>query len=51
MPVALCKYWGELVGMSSGCPRLPVIDLSDDDKKDLKDELIKLGKLNISLEV
>ena len=51
LPVALCKYWGELVGMSSGCPRLPVIDLSDNDKKDLKDELIKLGKLNISLEV
>ena len=51
LPVALCKYWGELVGMCSGGPRLPVIDLSDDDKKDLKDELIKLGKLNISLEV
>ena len=51
LPVALCKYWGELIGMSSGGPRLPVIDLSDDDKKDLKDELIKLGKLNISLEV
>jgi len=51
LPVALCKYWGELVGMSSGGPRLPVIDLSDDDKKDLKNELIKLGKLNISLEV
>ena len=37
--------------MSNGGPRLPVKDLSDDDKKDLKDELIKLGKLNISLEV
>ena len=35
--------------MSNGGPRLPVIDLSDDTKQDLKDELIKLGKLNISL--
>ena len=51
MPVALCKYWGELVGKSSGGPRLPVIDLSDDNKKELKAELIDLGKLNISLEV
>ena len=51
LPVALCKYWGELVGMSSGGPRLPVIDLSDDNKKELKAELIDLGKLNISLEV
>ena len=51
LPVALCKYWGELVGMSSGGPRLPVIDLSDDNKKELKTELIDLGKLNISLEV
>ena len=51
LPVALCKYWGELVGMSSGGPRLPVIDLSDDNKKELKTELIDLGKLNISLKV
>ena len=51
LPVALCKYWGELVGMSSGGPRLPVIDMSDVDKKELKAELIDMGKLNISLEV
>ena len=51
LPVALCKYWGELVGMSSGGPRLPVIDLSNDNKKELKTELIDLGKLNISLGV
>ena len=51
LPVALCKYWGELVGMSSGGPRSPIIDLSDGNKKELKAELIDLGKLNISLEV
>ena len=51
LPVALCKYWGELVGMSSGGPRLPIIDMPDVDKKELKAELIDMGKLNISLEV
>jgi len=51
LPVALCKYWGELVGMKSGGPRLPVKDLSKTDKQKLKNELIDLNKLKISLNV
>ena len=51
LPVALCKYWGELVGMKSGGPRLPVKDLTKTDKQKLKNELIDLNKLKISLNV
>jgi len=47
----LCKYWGELVGMKSGGPRLPVKDLNSVDKEKLKNELIDLNKLKISLNV
>lgn len=49
LPVALCKYWGELVGMNSGGPRPPVHDLLSKDKQDLKIELASLEKLKISL--
>ena len=36
LPVALCKYWGELMGMAGGSPRLPLFDLNGDEKKQLK---------------
>ena len=28
LPVAMCKYWGELMGMTSGGVRLPLFDLT-----------------------
>lgn len=39
LPVAMCKYWGELMGLASGGPRLPILDLSAEDKAQLKQEL------------
>ncbi len=39
LPLSLCKYWGELMGMASGGPRLPVLDMTPEDKAQLKQEL------------
>ena len=36
LPVSLCKYWGELMGMAGGSTRLPLFDLNDNEKKQLK---------------
>ena len=35
LPVQLCKYWGELMGLAGGHVRPPLADLSSDDKKEL----------------
>ena len=48
LPVALCKYWGEIVGMSSGGPRPPVKDMNISDKAKLKNQLKNLNKFNIN---
>ena len=39
LPVALCKYWAELMGMASGRTRPPMWDLSPDEKAELRREL------------
>ena len=39
MPVPLCKYWGELMGMTGGSVRSPLADMSQSDKNDLKNQL------------
>jgi len=39
MPVPLCKYWGELMGMTGGSVRSPLVDMSQSDKNDLKNQL------------
>jgi len=39
LPLAMCKYWGELMGMAGGHPRLPILDMSPEDKAQLKQEL------------
>lgn len=39
LPLALCKYWGELMGMAGGHPRLPILDMAPEDKTQLKQEL------------
>ncbi len=39
LPVALCKYWAELMGMASGRTRPPMWDLSPDEKAQLRQEL------------
>ena len=42
MPVPLCKYWGELMGMTGGSVRSPLNDMSKNDKNELKDQLANI---------
>ena len=42
LPVSMCKYWGELMGMSGGHVRAPLADLSVDEKAELERELTPL---------
>ena len=44
LPVPLCKYWGELMGMAGGHLRPPLADLSPEEKSDLKAELQAVRK-------
>ena len=39
LPVPLCKYWGELMGMAGGHVRLPLADLSEEEKSELKSDI------------
>ena len=39
LPISLVKYWGELMGMAAGKPRLPVLELTADEKSQLRSEL------------
>ena len=39
LPVSLCKYWGELMGMTHGHVRRPLADLSEDEKAELRQEI------------
>jgi uncharacterized protein (UPF0264 family)/dihydrodipicolinate synthase/N-acetylneuraminate lyase len=42
LPVAMCKYWGELMGMAGGHVRQPLADLTAEEKAELKQELTPL---------
>ena len=44
LPAAMCKYWGELMGLAGGHVRPPLADLSDDEKANLKRELAATGR-------
>ena len=39
LPASLCKYWGELMGLTHGHVRAPLADLSDDEKARLRQEI------------
>jgi dihydrodipicolinate synthase/N-acetylneuraminate lyase len=39
LPVAMCKYWGELMGLAGGHVRQPLADLTVQEKAELKQEL------------
>ena len=39
LPVPLCKYWSELMGMDGGHVRPPLMELSDEEKVELKRDL------------
>lgn len=45
LPVALCKAWGELMGLRTGHVRPPLADLSPAEKAELREELAKLRPL------
>ena len=42
IPTTMCKHWGELMGMAGGGVRYPLIDLTQDEKAELKRELTPL---------
>ena len=42
LPVAMVKYWGELMGMAGGPTRQPLPQLTDAEKAQLKEELMPL---------
>ena len=42
IPASMCKYWGELMGMAGGGVRPPLIDLTPEEKAELKQELAPL---------
>ena len=42
LPAPMCKYWGELMGMSGGHVRPPLMPLTEDEKAELKRELMPL---------
>ena len=44
LPVAMCKYCGELMGMSNGGVRLPLFDLPDEEKLELRQDLESILK-------
>ena len=46
LPASLCKYWGELMGMSGGKVRSPLVDLSDKEKQQLKSDIENVRTLN-----
>jgi 4-hydroxy-tetrahydrodipicolinate synthase len=47
MPISEMKYWQELIGMKGGRTRPPVIEISDEKKRELKEDLKSTGLFNI----
>ncbi len=48
MPISEMKYWQELIGMSGGRTRPPVIEISDEKKQELREDLKNTGLFDIS---
>ena len=44
LPVPLCKYWGELMGMAGGPVRAPLSDLTDDEKSELRNDIAAVAR-------
>ena len=42
IPASMCKHWGELMGLAAGGVRPPLIDLTAEEKAELKRELTPL---------
>lgn len=46
LPVQMIKYWGELMGLTHGDARAPVVPFSKEDKEELNRDLLNLGLIN-----
>ncbi|MBM3932810.1 MAG: dihydrodipicolinate synthase family protein [SAR202 cluster bacterium] len=40
LPAAMCKHWGEVMGMAGGGVRPPLVDLTPDEKEELKADIL-----------
>ena len=45
LPVPMCKYWGEVMGMAGGRVRPPLTDLSDDEKAELERDIRAVNEM------
>ena len=45
LPASLCKYWGELMGMAGGHVRMPLTALTDEEKKELAEDISSVKNL------
>ncbi|HEY7677441.1 MAG TPA: dihydrodipicolinate synthase family protein [Candidatus Methylomirabilis sp.] len=45
LPLAAIKYWSELLGLSGGAPRPPLLPLTEDQKRELRQDLVAAGLL------
>ena len=45
LPLADIKYWSELLGLSGGDPRPPLLPLTEDQKRELRQDLVAAGLL------
>lgn len=43
LPVQMVKYWGELLGMAGGHVRPPLLSMTEEEKSDLRKDLVDLG--------
>ena len=50
LPVSLCKYWGELMGMAGGHVRLPLADLLFEEKSELRTDIKAANKDMLTVE-
>jgi (5-formylfuran-3-yl)methyl phosphate synthase len=46
LPVSLCKYWGELMGLQAGHVRPPLSDMTPEEKEELRQDLAALRPLS-----
>jgi 4-hydroxy-tetrahydrodipicolinate synthase len=46
LPLAAIKYWSELLGLSGGAPRPPLVPLAPEQKKELRKDLAVAGLLS-----
>jgi 4-hydroxy-tetrahydrodipicolinate synthase len=46
LPLAAIKYWSEMLGLSGGAPRPPLLPLTPEEKEELRKDLVEAGLLS-----